>query len=38
MMRAPLDFRVHAKPLYLLKPAHDAAATDARSCAEGAAP
>jgi diacylglycerol kinase family enzyme len=38
MMRAPLDFRVHAKPLYLLKPARDAAVTDARSSAEGAAP
>jgi hypothetical protein len=29
---------VHAKPLYLLKPARDAAVTDARSSAEGAAP
>jgi hypothetical protein len=37
MMRAPLDFHVHAKPLYLLKPPRDAAATDARSSAEGAA-
>ena len=38
MMRAPLDFRVHAKPLYLLKPARDAAGTDARAGVEGAAP
>jgi diacylglycerol kinase family enzyme len=37
-MRAPLDFRVLAKPLYLLKPQGDAAVIDARSCAEGAAP
>lgn len=38
MMRAPLDFRVHSKPLYLLKPQRDAAVIDARSSAEGASP
>lgn len=38
MMRAPLDFRVLAKPLYLLKPQRDAAVINARSSAEGAAP
>jgi diacylglycerol kinase family enzyme len=38
MMRAPLDFRVLAKPLYLLKPQRDAAVIDARSRAEGVAP
>lgn len=38
MMRAPLDFRVLAKPLYLLMPQRDAAVVDARSSAEGAAP
>ena len=38
MMRAPLDFRVLAKPLYLLKPQPDAADTGARSRAEEAAP
>jgi diacylglycerol kinase family enzyme len=38
MMRAPLDFRVLAKPLYLLKPQRDAAVIDARSRAEGTAP
>ncbi len=38
MMRAPLDFRVLAKPLYLLKPQRDAVVIDARSHAEGAAP
>ena len=38
MMLAPLDFRVLAKPLYLLKPRRDAAVTDARSRTEGAAP
>jgi diacylglycerol kinase family enzyme len=37
MMRAPLDFRVLAKPLYLLMPQRDAAVVDARSSAEGAA-
>ena len=37
-MRAPLDFRVLAKPLYLLKPQRDAAVIDARPRAEGAAP
>ena len=31
MMRAPLDFRVLAKPLYLLMPPPDAAAIDARA-------
>lgn len=36
MMRAPLDFRVLAKPLYLLKPRRDDADIDARSRAEGA--
>jgi diacylglycerol kinase family enzyme len=36
-MRAPLDFRVLAKPLYLLKPQRDASVIDARSRAEGAA-
>ncbi len=34
MMRAPLDFRVLAKPLYLLMPQRDAAVVDARSSAE----
>ena len=38
MMRAPLDFRVLAKPLYLLMPQRDAADVDARSSAEGAVP
>ncbi len=38
MMRAPLDFRVLAKPLYLLKSQRDAAVIDAQSRAEGAAP
>jgi diacylglycerol kinase family enzyme len=38
MMRAPLDFRVLAKPLYLLKPQPDAAVIGARSRAEEAAP
>jgi len=38
MMHAPLDFRVLAKPLYLLKPRRDVAVTDARSRTEGAAP
>jgi diacylglycerol kinase family enzyme len=38
MMRAPLDFRVLAKPLYLLKPQPDAADMGARSRAEEAAP
>lgn len=38
MMRAPLDFRVLAKPLYLLMPQRDSAVVDARSSAEGAAP
>ena len=38
MMRAPLDFRVLAKPLYLLKPQRDAAVTDARFRADEAAP
>jgi diacylglycerol kinase family enzyme len=37
MMRAPLDFRVLAKPLYLLMPQRDAAVVDARSSTEGAA-
>jgi diacylglycerol kinase family enzyme len=37
MMRAPLDFRVLAKPLYLMMPKRDAAVVDARSSAEGAA-
>jgi hypothetical protein len=36
-MRAPLEFRVLAKPLYLLKPQRDASVIDARSRAEGAA-
>ena len=36
-MRAPLEFRVLAKPLYLLKPQRDAAVIDARSNAEGEA-
>ena len=36
-MRAPLEFRVLAKPLYLLKPQRDAAVIDARSSAEGEA-
>jgi hypothetical protein len=34
-MRAPLDFRVLAKPLYLLKPRRHAAAIDAGSRADG---
>ena len=34
-MRAPLDFRVLAKPLYLLKPQRHAAAIDAGSRTEG---
>jgi len=38
MMRAPLDFHVLAKPLYLLKPQRDAADIGARFRAEGAAP
>jgi diacylglycerol kinase family enzyme len=38
MMRAPLDFRVLAKPLYLLKPQRDAAVTETRFRAEEAAP
>jgi len=38
MMRAPLDFRVLAKPLYLLMPRCDAAVVDAQSSTEGAAP
>lgn len=38
MMRAPLDFRVLAKPLYLLKPQRDAVVIVAQSRAEGAAP
>ena len=38
MMRAPLDFRVLAKPLYLLKPKPNAAVIGARSRAEEAAP
>ena len=38
MMRAPLDFRVLAKPLYLLKPQRDDASSGAPSCAEGATP
>lgn len=38
MMRAPLDFRVLAEPLYLLKPQHDVAVVDAQSRVEGAAP
>lgn len=38
MMRAPLDFQVRAKPLYLLKPHGNAAVIDVRSSAEGAAP
>lgn len=37
MMRAPLDFRVLAKPLYLLMPQRDAVVVDARSSADGAA-
>lgn len=37
MMRAPLDFRVLEKPLYLMKPQRDAAVIDAQSRAEGAA-
>jgi hypothetical protein len=38
MMRAPLDFRVLAKPLYLLKPEGDAAITEAGFRTDGAAP
>jgi diacylglycerol kinase family enzyme len=38
MMRAPLDFRVLAKPLYLLKPQREAVVIDARPRDEGAAP
>ncbi|MFZ4757760.1 MAG: diacylglycerol/lipid kinase family protein [Burkholderiaceae bacterium] len=38
MMRAPLEFRVLAKPLYLLKPPRDAEAIDAPSGAEGTTP
>jgi diacylglycerol kinase family enzyme len=37
-MRAPLDFRVLVKPLFLLKPPHDAADIDAGAPAAGAAP
>jgi diacylglycerol kinase family enzyme len=37
MMRAPLDFHVLAKPLYLLKPQRGAAAVDVRSRSEGSA-
>ncbi len=37
VMRAPLNFRVLAKPLYLLKPQPDAAAVDAPRSAEEAA-
>jgi diacylglycerol kinase family enzyme len=36
MMRAPLDFRVLAKPLYLLRPHRKAAAIDAESRTEAA--
>jgi hypothetical protein len=36
MMRAPLDFRVLAKPLYLLGPECSSAALDAGSGTEGA--
>ena len=36
--RAPLDFHMLAKPLYLLKPQRDAAIMDAGFRAEGAAP
>jgi hypothetical protein len=38
MMRAPLDFQVLRKPLYLLKPRCDAAVIDTRSSVDGAAP
>jgi hypothetical protein len=38
MMRAPLDFHVLAKPLYLLKPRRNAVVIDARSSAEEATP
>jgi diacylglycerol kinase family enzyme len=38
MMRAPIDFRVLAKPLYLLKPQLDAADIEDRSRTEGAVP
>jgi diacylglycerol kinase family enzyme len=37
MMRAPLDFHVLEKPLYLLKPQREAAVLGAQSRAEGAA-
>lgn len=37
MMRAPLDIRVLARPLYLLKPQSDAAIVEARSRTVGAA-
>ncbi len=37
-MRAPLDFHVLAKPLYLLTPQRDAAVIEARSSSERAAP
>jgi diacylglycerol kinase family enzyme len=37
-MRAPLDFHVLAKPLYLLKPQRDDAVIDSRSRGERAAP
>ncbi len=36
MMRAPLEIRVLAKPLYLLRAPHNTAVVDARSHAEGA--
>jgi diacylglycerol kinase family enzyme len=35
-LRAPLDLRVLAEPLYLLKPQRQAAALDAGSCSDGA--
>jgi diacylglycerol kinase family enzyme len=38
MMRAPLEFRVLAKPLYLLKPPRDAEVIDAPPGAEGTTP
>jgi hypothetical protein len=38
MMRAPLDFHVLEKPLYLLMPQRDAAVIDPQSHTEGAAP
>jgi len=37
-MRAPLDFRVLAKPLYLLMPVPDAAAIDSVCTTQGGGP